>query len=148
MFGDRRTTPTADFGDIMLLVLRQIILTRLLYSISSYSRFTPRSQWRAKVKTSQSLSNVSQKTLQMARLSSLEMQVADDEELTIALANYVPDTVEERHLVRNIDFTLLPCLCWMYVLACLDRGNIVSLLVNRDRRTATDVSRRMQMQLV
>jgi hypothetical protein len=55
---------------------------------------------------------------------------ADDEELTIALANYVPDTSEERRLVRKIDFTLLPCLWWMYVLAYLDRGNIVSLLVN------------------
>ncbi|RKL44041.1 hypothetical protein BFJ70_g4350 [Fusarium oxysporum] len=52
--------------------------------------------------------------------------LADDEELTIALANYVPDTVEERCLVRNIDFTLLPCLCWMYVLAYLDRGNIAN----------------------
>jgi hypothetical protein len=51
----------------------------------------------------------------------------DDEELAIALANYVPDTVEERRLVRKIDFTLLPCLWWMYVLAYLDRGNIVSL---------------------
>ena len=52
--------------------------------------------------------------------------LADDEELTIALANYVPDTAEEKRLVRKIDFTLLPCLWWMYVLAYLDRGNIVS----------------------
>jgi hypothetical protein len=51
----------------------------------------------------------------------------DDEELAVALANYVPDTAEERRLVRKIDFTLLPCLWWMYVLAYLDRGNIVSL---------------------
>lgn len=50
-----------------------------------------------------------------------------DEELVIALANYLPDTAEERRLVRKIDFTLLPCLWWMYVLAYLDRGNIVSL---------------------
>lgn len=74
--------------------------------------------------------------------------LADDEELTIALANYVPDIVEERRLVTKIDFTLLPCLWWIYALAYLDRGNIVSLLINSDRRTATDVSRRMQMQLV
>lgn len=52
--------------------------------------------------------------------------LAEDEELTIALANYVPDTAEEKRLVRKIDFTLLPCLWWMYVLAYLDRGNIVS----------------------
>ncbi|KAH7153844.1 major facilitator superfamily domain-containing protein [Fusarium sp. MPI-SDFR-AT-0072] len=52
--------------------------------------------------------------------------LADDEELTIALANYVPDTAEERRLVRKIDFTLLPCLWWMYVLAYLDRGNIAN----------------------
>jgi hypothetical protein len=56
-----------------------------------------------------------------------EAPADDDEELAIALANYVPDTVEERRLVRKIDFTLLPCLWWMYVLAYLDRGNIVSL---------------------
>jgi hypothetical protein len=59
--------------------------------------------------------------------------LADDEELTIALANYVPDTAEERRLVRKIDFTLLPCLWWMYVLAYLDRGNIVSFEINRWR---------------
>ena len=52
--------------------------------------------------------------------------LTDDEELTIALANYVPDTAEEKRLVRKIDLTLLPCLWWMYVLAYLDRGNIVS----------------------
>ncbi|KAF5566565.1 major facilitator superfamily transporter [Fusarium napiforme] len=52
--------------------------------------------------------------------------LADDEELTIALANYVPDTAEERRLIRKIDFTLLPCLWWMYVLAYLDRGNIAN----------------------
>ncbi|KAL4725809.1 hypothetical protein ACLX1H_006483 [Fusarium chlamydosporum] len=48
----------------------------------------------------------------------------DDEELAIALASYVPDTEEEKRLLRKIDFTLLPCLWWMYVLAYLDRGNI------------------------
>ncbi|OBS17641.1 hypothetical protein FPOA_09377 [Fusarium poae] len=52
--------------------------------------------------------------------------VADDEELTIALSHYVPDTAEEKRLVRKIDLTLLPCLWWMYVLAYLDRGNIAN----------------------
>ncbi|KAJ4246338.1 hypothetical protein NW762_013689 [Fusarium torreyae] len=52
--------------------------------------------------------------------------LVDDEELGIALANYVPDTGEEKRLVRKIDLTLLPCLWWMYVLAYLDRGNIAN----------------------
>ncbi|KAH7470262.1 hypothetical protein FOMA001_g14035 [Fusarium oxysporum f. sp. matthiolae] len=63
--------------------------------------------------------------------------LADDEELTVALANYVPDTVEERRLVRKIDFTLLPCLWWMYVLAYLDRGNIFQdpIIISADMKT-------------
>ncbi|KAF4494312.1 major facilitator superfamily transporter [Fusarium agapanthi] len=52
--------------------------------------------------------------------------LADNEELTMTLANYVPDTAEERSLVRKIDFTLLPYLWWMYVLAYLDRGDIAN----------------------
>ncbi|KAG5814607.1 hypothetical protein H9Q74_012132 [Fusarium xylarioides] len=52
--------------------------------------------------------------------------LADDEELVIPLANYVPNTAEERRHVRKIDFALLPFLCWMYVLAYLDRGNIAN----------------------
>ncbi|KAM0228733.1 hypothetical protein ACHAPO_010483 [Fusarium lateritium] len=39
--------------------------------------------------------------------------VAEDEELAMALSNYVPNTVEEKRLVRKIDLTLLPCLWWM-----------------------------------
>lgn len=50
----------------------------------------------------------------------------EDEDMAIALQNYVPDTSEEKHLVRKIDFVMLPCLWWMYILAYLDRGNIVS----------------------
>jgi len=49
-----------------------------------------------------------------------------DPELVLALQNYVPNTPEEKRLVRKIDLVLLPCLWWMYVLAYLDRGNIVS----------------------
>ena len=51
---------------------------------------------------------------------------AEDEEMAVELANYVPDTIEEKRLVRKVDFVLLPCLWWMYVLAYLDRGNVVS----------------------
>jgi hypothetical protein len=52
--------------------------------------------------------------------------LTNDEELSIALQSYTPDTEEEKKLVRKIDFVLLPCLWWMYVLAYLDRGNVVS----------------------
>jgi hypothetical protein len=53
--------------------------------------------------------------------------LTNDEELAIALQSYTPGTDEEKRLVRKIDFVLLPCLWWMYVLAYLDRGNVVSL---------------------
>ncbi|KAL3291785.1 allantoate permease [Colletotrichum asianum] len=53
-------------------------------------------------------------------------ELDEDEELAIALQNHVPDTAEEKRLVRKIDFVLLPCLWWMYVLAYLDRGNIAN----------------------
>jgi hypothetical protein len=49
-----------------------------------------------------------------------------DPEMVHALQNYAPGTPEEKRLVRKIDFVLLPCLWWMYVLAYLDRGNVVS----------------------
>ncbi|KAH8176514.1 major facilitator superfamily protein [Sarocladium implicatum] len=52
--------------------------------------------------------------------------ITNDEEMSIALQNYVPDTEEEKKLVRKIDMTLLPCLWWMYVLAYLDRGNVAN----------------------
>ena len=49
----------------------------------------------------------------------------NDSDMATALENYVPDTNEEKKLVRKIDWLLLPCLWWMYILAYLDRGNIV-----------------------
>ena len=49
-----------------------------------------------------------------------------DEEMSLALQNYAPGSEEEKKLVRKIDCVLLPCLWWMYVLAYLDRGNVVS----------------------
>lgn len=48
-----------------------------------------------------------------------------DAEILAALESYVPGTAEEKRLVRKIDFILLPLLWWMYILAYLDRGNIV-----------------------
>lgn len=52
--------------------------------------------------------------------------MTEDEEMTLARETYVPGTDEEKRLVRKVDMILLPCLWWMYVLAYLDRGNIVS----------------------
>ena len=53
-----------------------------------------------------------------------------------ALRNYVPDSAEEKALVRRVDFILLPILWWMYILAYLDRGNIVSVM-DEPRQTAS-----------
>jgi hypothetical protein len=51
----------------------------------------------------------------------------EGEDMAAALQSYVPGTEEEKRLVRKIDFVMLPCLWWMYILAYLDRGNIVSI---------------------
>lgn len=48
-----------------------------------------------------------------------------DPEIVTALQCYVPGTAEEKRLVRKADMVLLPLLWWMYILAYLDRGNIV-----------------------
>ena len=50
---------------------------------------------------------------------------AEDLEHALALQRYVPGTAAEKRLVRKLDFILLPVLWLMYVLAYLDRGNIV-----------------------
>ncbi|KAH6995921.1 phthalate transporter [Ilyonectria sp. MPI-CAGE-AT-0026] len=47
-----------------------------------------------------------------------------DRELAEALRNYVPGTVEEKKLVRKIDFFLMPILWLMYILNYIDRTNI------------------------
>lgn len=65
-------------------------------------------------------------TLSNGNESSTSRVVSEDPELALALRNYVPDTPEEKRLVRKIDMILLPCLWWMYILAYLDKGNIVS----------------------
>jgi hypothetical protein len=75
--------------------------------------------------------------------------VSDEERLILALDKYVPDTPEERRLVRKIDFILLPCLWWMYILAYLDKGNIVSSVTGLPlAKQKTDVCRQMQTRLV
>lgn len=50
-----------------------------------------------------------------------------DEEVLAALQNYTPGSDEEKRFVRKVDMILLPVLWWMYILAYLDRGNIVSI---------------------
>ena len=51
----------------------------------------------------------------------------DQQELAQGLANYIPDSVEEKKLLRKIDLSLMPCLWIMYVLNYVDRTNIVSV---------------------
>ena len=50
----------------------------------------------------------------------------EDAEMRRVMESYIPDTAEEKRLVKKIDMVLLPVLWWMYILAYLDRGNIVS----------------------
>lgn len=47
--------------------------------------------------------------------------------LEVALRNYVPGTLEEKHLVRKVDLWMIPMLWWMCVLCYIDRNNIVSI---------------------
>lgn len=87
----------------------------------------------------------------LERENSVDLKNPDltgDEELSLALQGYTPDTAEEKKLVRKIDFVLLPCLWWMYVLAYLDRGNVVSILRRffSLKRLRINISRQTQMQ--
>lgn len=63
-----------------------------------------------------------------------------DLELEVALANYVPGGEAEKKLVRKVDLIMLPALWFMYILAYIDRQNIVSRL---HRVVAVDVSNRL-----
>jgi hypothetical protein len=55
-------------------------------------------------------------------------QMTQEQRIDLALQNYVPDSEEEKRLVRKADMVLLPILWFMYILAYLDRGNIVRTL--------------------
>lgn len=48
-----------------------------------------------------------------------------DLELERALADYVPDSDAEKRLVRKVDMIMMPTLWFMYILAYIDRQNIV-----------------------
>lgn len=50
----------------------------------------------------------------------------EDAAILEAFQQYIPDTPEEKRLVRKIDFMLLPILWFMYILAHLDRSNIAN----------------------
>lgn len=52
-----------------------------------------------------------------------------DEQLELALANYVPGTDLEKKLVRKVDWYMIPTLWAMCVLCFLNRNNIVSISV-------------------
>lgn len=48
-----------------------------------------------------------------------------DLELENALQNYVPNSAAEKRLVRKLDMYMMPTLWIMYILAYIDRQNIV-----------------------
>lgn len=50
---------------------------------------------------------------------------AHDLELEQALRSYVPGSDAEKRLVRKLDFFLMPTVWFMYILAYIDRQNIV-----------------------
>lgn len=55
-----------------------------------------------------------------------KLDISEEElELEHALANYVPDTDVEKRLVRKMDLIMMPTLWFMYILAYIDRQNIV-----------------------
>ncbi|KAH6880414.1 phthalate transporter [Thelonectria olida] len=49
---------------------------------------------------------------------------AYDNELAESLRNFIPNSAEEKKLVRKIDLFLMPCLWIMYILNYVDRTNI------------------------
>lgn len=51
-----------------------------------------------------------------------------DLELERAVNNYVPDTDAEKRFVRKLDLIMMPTLWFMYILAYIDRQNIVSVM--------------------
>ncbi|CAG8962346.1 hypothetical protein HYFRA_00005402 [Hymenoscyphus fraxineus] len=62
--------------------------------------------------------------LDAATAKKLGLTNAEDQELQIALSQYVPGSDAEKKLVRKIDMRLMPCLWIMYVLNYVDRTNI------------------------
>ena len=53
----------------------------------------------------------------------------EETRINTALNNYVSGTEAEKRLVRKVDFILLPMLWLMYVLAYIDRGNVVCMIL-------------------
>ncbi|KAM0418713.1 hypothetical protein ACHAPT_012311 [Fusarium lateritium] len=68
---------------------------------------------------------VSNYSLKDTKVATNELSL-EDAEIVAALQCYVPETAEEKRLVRKADMVLLPLLWWMYILAYLDRGNIAN----------------------
>lgn len=62
-----------------------------------------------------------------------DITVADrDLELEHALNRYVPNTDAEKRFVRKLDMYIMPTLWFMYILAYIDRQNIVSEWIHCD----------------
>jgi hypothetical protein len=58
-----------------------------------------------------------------------------DIERTASLPTYIPGSALEKRLLRKLDFILLPMLWWMYILAYVDRGNVVSNMNDPEDRS-------------
>lgn len=59
-----------------------------------------------------------------------EKRQLDLEQAQDLQASYVPDTEEEKALVRKLDWRLVPC-CWtLYLLSNVDRSNIGNVSEN------------------
>ncbi|KAI1495998.1 major facilitator superfamily domain-containing protein [Biscogniauxia marginata] len=54
----------------------------------------------------------------------MEVEAVDRKQQEVLIDSYVPDTEEERQLVRKIDLYLLPTIWLMYLLSYMDRTNI------------------------
>lgn len=58
----------------------------------------------------------------------------------MAAVSYVPDTEEERRLVRKIDTYLLPALWGMYLLSYMDRTKSVPI-ITQERRGGGEINK-------
>lgn len=64
--------------------------------------------------------------LKDVNLSNAELEIEN------ALVNYVLETNEEKRFVRKLDLIMMPTLWFMYILAYIDRQNIVCIFFKSD----------------
>ena len=84
------------------------------------------------------VSSIKESPEQVSQVDSFpgKVQVSEEErELAQSLLNYVPASDAEKKLVRKVDLIMMPTLWCMYILAVLDRSNIVMILSFPGRNT-------------